>query len=425
MPTLPYRAAVRVAQRLPLPAGKLAESLAGRREAAARWRRWADAARVAGPLLWVHAASVGEAMTAAPVVARLRAARPDLRVALSHSSPSVTRCPDRLGADRVDYVPADEPGATGDVVDALRPVALLFARGDLWPELLTQAGRRRIPVAVCGAAVRPDSLRLRWPVRALFSGPLRAVTWLGAITRDDADRWIRLGVAREAVTVTGDPRHDAVIERIPTLTALRPLLAWRDRAALLVAASTHRSDESALLDAAAAVLPGRRATRLLVVPHEPHPITVRRLLAAAADRGLPATIWRPSDPAPEAPVAVVNQVGMLFDLFALADMAYVGGGFDRAGLHASIEPAAFALPMTLGPRWRSSPDAAQLIAAGGALALPRRHAAAALAAAWRRWLDDPAARAAAGLAARGALHAGAAGTTARALVQLLAAQPAS
>lgn len=424
MPTLPYRTAVRVAQRLPLPAGKLADSLAGRRAAAARWRRWAGEARGPGPLLWVHAASVGEALTALPVVTRLRVARPDLQVVLSHSSPSVARWPEPLGVDHVDFVPADEPHALGEVYDALRAAAVLFARGDLWPELMTQAAHRHVPVAVCGAAVRPRSVRLHWPVRALLSAPLRAVAWLGAISAEDADRWLRLGVTPEAVTVTGDPRHDAVIERVPRLAPLGSLHSWRDGAAVMVAASTHRSDEAPLLDAAAAVLPDRPTARLVVVPHEPRAATVRRILAAATARGLDATTWQAGAPTPKTSMIVADQVGILFDLFQVADMAYVGGGFERTGLHAVVEPAAFALPTALGPVWRTSLDAAQLVAAGGALPLPRRRPARALADTWRRWLDDPPARKTAGLAARRALQAGAADTTAKAVLRLLATGPA-
>jgi 3-deoxy-D-manno-octulosonic-acid transferase len=151
---------------------------------------------------------------------------------------------------------------------------------------------------------------------------------------------------------------------------------------------------------------------------------VRRILAAATARGLDATTWQAGAPTPKTSMIVADQVGILFDLFQVADMAYVGGGFERTGLHAVVEPAAFALPTALGPVWRTSLDAAQLVAAGGALPLPRRRPARALADTWRRWLDDPPARKTAGLAARRALQAGAADTTAKAVLRLLATGPA-
>jgi 3-deoxy-D-manno-octulosonic-acid transferase len=158
-----YRAAARVLHRLPYPRGTLATSLAGRRAAAARWRAWAAGARGDDPLIWAHAASVGESLALQSVVARLRARERHLRVVLTHTSPSVTVHPAFRDFDRTDYLPLDEPGPVAAVLDALRPALLLFSRGDLWPELVAGAAARRIPVAVAGGMVRPRSGRLRAP----------------------------------------------------------------------------------------------------------------------------------------------------------------------------------------------------------------------------------------------------------------------
>ena len=123
-------------------------------------------------------------------------------------------------------------------------------------------------------------------------------------------------------------------------------------------------------------------------------------------------------------MVVVAASGLLVDLYALGAAAYVGGGFRRGRLHAVVEPAAYALPMTFGPLWQASSDAAAAIEAAGALALPRRDAPRALEEQWLRWLDDPDARLEAGVAARGTLHQGAASETARRLLDLLPATAA-
>ncbi len=120
-------------------------------------------------------------------------------------------------------------------------------------------------------------------------------------------------------------------------------------------------------------------------------------------------------------MVVVAAGGLLVDLYALGAAAYVGGGFHRGRLHAVVEPAAYALPMTFGPHWQASSDAAAAIEAGGALALPRRGAPRALKQQWLRWLEDPDARLDAGVAARCTLHQGAASETARKLLGLLPA----
>jgi 3-deoxy-D-manno-octulosonic-acid transferase len=105
------------------------------------------------------------------------------------------------------------------------------------------------------------------------------------------------------------------------------------------------------------------------------------------------------------PLVVVDRVGLLADLYAAGDVAYVGGGFHRAGLHSVLEPAAFAIPVIVGPRWGMSRDAGLLIEAGGAAALPEdgRHA---LLARWSVWHHDAALRRASGLAARRVVEEG-------------------
>jgi 3-deoxy-D-manno-octulosonic-acid transferase len=418
-----YRLVSRLAHRLPLGRGKLAQSIRGRRSAGERWLAWAGERRLDGPLVWVHAASVGEALAVQPVVERLRRARPDLQFVRSYSSPSADGWPAPFEADHADYVPLDEPAAVAAAFDAVQPTLMLFSRGDLWPELVLAAADRGTPVAVAGAIVRPRSARMSPLLNPLYAEVHTAVSWLGAVTSDDAARWQRLGVSQDRVSLTGDPRHDQVLERVPRLELLGALSEWSARGAVLVAGSTEPEDVPVLLGAAARVLAAREDARLLIVPHSPTDEAVSDLVRRAQRLDLTISEWRgASDAVPrEARAVVVAASGLLFDLYALGAAAYVGGGFRRDRLHAVVEPAAFALPATFGPDWQTSSDAAAAIDAGGAAALPRREAQGALEKQWLAWLEDPDARLEAGIAARGTLDRGAASETARKLLRLLPA----
>ena len=422
-----YRLASRLTHRLPLGRGKLAHSVRGRQSAVGRWLAWAGEQRPDGPLVWVHAASVGEALAVQPVVERLRRARPDVRLVRSYSSPSAAEWPAPFEAEHDDYVPLDEPGAVARVLDAVRPSMMLFSRGDLWPELVLGAGSRGIPVAVAGAMVRPHSPRMNALLYPLYAEVHAAVSWLGAVTREDAARWRRLGVPEERVSVTGDPRHDQVLERVPQLGSMGALSEWSTHGEVLVAGSTEQEDVPVLLEAAARALAAHEDARLLIVPHSPTDKVVSHLVSRARRLGLTPTVWHGASDVvpPEARMVVVAASGLLVDLYALGAAAHVGGGFRRGRLHAVVEPAAYALPMTFGPHWQASSDAAAAIEAGGALALPRRDAPRALEGQWLRWLDGPDARLDAGVAARGTLHQGAASETARKLLGLLPAAAAA
>ncbi len=414
-----YRVAASVMHGVPGIGGKLAQSIAGRRQAADRWVEWAVSHRTDDPVVWVHAASVGEALTAVPIIQRFGTAAPSLQTVLSYSSPSMAAWPGALGPDYADYIPLEERESIGRVLDAVRPSLIVFARGDIWPEFAEQAVARGIPLTVIGATLRRDSRRLDWPMKQMLERVHGSVSWVGAVSESDGARYITLGVPRTRVDVTGDPRHDQVLERVVRPRMLPGLLAWAEERVVLVAGSIDWLDAQMVLSAFATVSRSSDRVRLLLVPHEPTSRTVTKMIRQASERGFGAEPWDNDGTAPAAPCAVVTKVGALADLYAVGDIAYVGGGY-RRGVHAVAEPAAFAIPIVVGPRYETSPDAVRMIECGGAVALPNRsNAGEVLASLLLRWMSDSAARATVGMNARRTVVAGAAALSATALLGFL------
>jgi 3-deoxy-D-manno-octulosonic-acid transferase len=388
-----YRAAVRLAgglaPALSLLSPKLAAGHRGRRHADRRLAAWASQRRDVGrPLVWFHASSVGEGLQAESVLLELRHARPDLHYVYTHYSPSAESLARRLPVDVADYLPYDLPAPVERLLDALAPDLLVFAKLDLWPELAARAAARGTTVAMVAATVSPGSGRLRWPARALLRAGYDAVDAAAAISDDDAARLARLGVSPERIRVLGDPRFDSVADRIADVGADEPLHRFGRGAPTLVAGSTWPEDEAVLLEAFARLLARHPAARLIVVPHEPTPAHLASTEHAAARRGLPVPL-RLSEATAPTPLLLVDRVGVLATLYGAGTMAYVGGGFGRAGLHSVLEPAAWALPVVFGPRWRESRDAASLLTAGAARALTRHGAEAAeeLLGVWSGWIE--------------------------------------
>ena len=204
-----------------------------------------------------------------------------------------------------------------------------------------------------------------------------------------------------------------------------PLLRLGDGAPTLVAGSTWGTDEAVLLGAFAAVRSRRADARLIVVPHEPTPDHLAVLDRRAAALGLPVPVRLSAGGGP-APLLVVDRVGVLATLYGAGTMAYVGGGFGRAGLHSVLEPAAWGLPVAFGPRWRESRDAGLLIEGGAAAALDGRDAAvASLRRIWEGWLTNEEGRRTEGARARDIVTAGlgAAGRSAEMLAELISSRP--
>jgi 3-deoxy-D-manno-octulosonic-acid transferase len=415
----PYRLLATVAHRLPFPSAALRASLAGRRAAAGRWCDWARSARPPGPLVWAHGASVGEHQVLEPVLERLARARPDLRIVLSHTSPSV--CPTATPADacRRDYLPWDRRPDLDGVLGAVRPALALFARSDLWPEFVIALADRGVPIAVAGARVRAGSLRLGAIGRGVLRPVSRRVTWLGAASPEDADRWERLGVPPERVEVTGDPRHDRILERVADPQPAAAVRAWAGAAPVWILGSLEPSDDPVIAPTLARLRTDIPELRAVLVPHDPTPERLDGLARSLAAHGLRVARWAAAaahPPEPGSPALLVAARGSLADLYLGADLAYVGGGFRSGRLHAVAEPAAVGLPVVMGPRWRGAADAERMVTAGGAIPVA---GADPLADAVRRLVASPAARTGAGLLARGVLVDGAARATAVAALRLL------
>jgi 3-deoxy-D-manno-octulosonic-acid transferase len=244
-----------------------------------------------------------------------------------------------------------------------------------------------------------------------------------AVSADDAARLARLGVTAQRIRVLGDPRFDSVLERVSAVSPADPLLRFGAGAPTLVAGSTWPPDEAVLLRAFAGVRRHNQDARLILVPHEPTERHLNAIERVAATAGLPSAV-RLSVASGPTPLLLVDRVGVLAALYGAGTMAYVGGGFGRAGLHSVLEPAAWSVPVAFGPRWRDSRDAELLLRAGGAVSLPRggtRRAAAELAGQWSDWILDDAGRRDQGSRAREVVESGvgAAEKSAQMLVELL------
>jgi 3-deoxy-D-manno-octulosonic-acid transferase len=218
-----------------------------------------------------------------------------------------------------------------------------------------------VKLGLTSATLSQESSRRGGIARALLRDAYGKLDRVGAVSGDDADRLIALGVPASRITVTGDTRYDQVWERAKRAdhasSLLGPLASERPT---LVAGSTWPADEAVLLDAWKRLRDSTVDARLIIAPHEPLPAHLEPIEAWARASGL--VIARLGTEATAmADIILVDRVGVLGDLYALADVAYVGGAFHAAGLHSVLEPAAFGVPVIVGPRYRGNRDARVLI----------------------------------------------------------------
>jgi 3-deoxy-D-manno-octulosonic-acid transferase len=349
---------------------KVRRGVEGRRYAVAVLESFSSQRDVRRPLVWLHAPSVGETLMAQAILAATRALLPDAQFAFTHFSPSAERVAARVGADVVAYLPWDVRRDMRRTLEALRPNAIAFVRTEIWPTLTGQASAAAVPTALVNAVLSASSSRTG-PIARLVLGPAyRRLAAVGAVAEEDAARFGALGVRAESVRVTGDARFDQVATRVHALDRDQPLLrrlADPERVTI-VAGSTWPEDDERLVPAFAAAA-GTARLRMIVAPHEPDEPHLAQLERTLSANGLAharlSLVEGTAEALPE--VVIVDRIGVLADLYAIADAAYVGGGFGTNGLHSVVEPAALGKPVLFGPRAGNAREAGELAVAGGGM----------------------------------------------------------
>jgi 3-deoxy-D-manno-octulosonic-acid transferase len=311
---------------------------------------------------------VGEAIAALPLVVGLRDRYPELPLVVS----TVTETGARVVRERLGglvqhrYFPLDLPGAVTRAVDGIDPAFLLCMETELWPNLLRLLHRRGVPVMVANGRLSDRSFRRYSLVRA-FMGPLLEPVGLFAMqSAEDARRIIALGAQPERVVVTGNMKHDASAPSGAEADGWRRRLGLASSQRVWVAGSTHRGEDDAVLEAHAAARGDHPDLALVIAPR--HPERVPEVLALVQARGWAAVRRSALPGARTGPRAVVilDTVGELAELYAIADVVFVGGSLVPAGGHNMLEPAQVRKPALFGPHTANFREAAAaLVAAGG------------------------------------------------------------
>jgi 3-deoxy-D-manno-octulosonic-acid transferase len=222
------------------------------------------------------------------------------------------------------------------------------------------------------------------------------------------------------VVVSGDPRHNRIVERVANIRPAQAVRPWAGGAPVLVAGSLEPGDDAPVARALARLAMDLPDLHSVLVPHDPSVERLDALRRTLGAHGLEAIRWSGPEQGviPPGRCVLTTVHGLLADLYLAADIAYVGGGFRKGRLHAVAEPAALGVPVIVGPRWRGAADVEPMVASGGATPFVDARGQA-LADVVRRLATDPEERSRRGLAARSVLTECAARTTAEAVLRLV------
>lgn len=352
------------------------------------------------PCVWFHGVSVGEIHLLRPLVAGFRRRHPDWDCVISTTTDTgYDEACKRFADLGVFFWPLDFSWAVQRALGRVKPTLIVLAECELWPNFLSAARQRGVPVAVINGRMSPRSLR-RWqrlPLRGMF----HSVTHWCVQSADYADAFAALGIPPERIEVTGSIKYDGV-ETNPTnprTLQLGRLFGIAAGQPVLVAGSTQDPEESIVLAAYQRLRETFPQLRLILVPRQKERFEP---VAQGLERsGLPflrrSRILEPVTD--QNAVILVDTIGELSTVWGLADVAFVGGSLDgRRGGQNMIEPAAYGAAVLFGPHvWNFRDTAERLLQAKAAVQV---QSAEELSETIRRLLSDPAERQRLGEAAR-------------------------
>ncbi|BAN50948.1 lipid IV(A) 3-deoxy-D-manno-octulosonic acid transferase [Metapseudomonas resinovorans] len=320
--------------------------------------------------IWVHAVSVGESIAAAPMVRALLERHPELPITITCMTPTGSERIRALFGDRVQhcYLPYDLPWAAARFLARVRPKLAVIMETELWPNHIHQCARRGVPVVLANARLSERSARGYGRFAKLTAPMLAELSWIAVQTEAEAARFRALGARPDCVAVTGSIKYDLRIDPALPRRAAELRGQWGAEARpVWIAASTHAGEDEIVLAAHKALLAQRPDALLILVPR--HPERFGPVFELCRREGL-ATVRRSSGEAVAAQTQVLlgDTMGELLFLYALADIAFVGGSLVPSGGHNLLEPAALGKPVLSGPHLFNFLEIAAQLRDAGALA---------------------------------------------------------
>jgi 3-deoxy-D-manno-octulosonic-acid transferase len=301
------------------------------------------------PAIWIHAVSLGEVLAISGLAAELTKRFPQYRVVVSTTTDTGQKLArSRFGAENVFYFPLDFAFAIRSYLRLLRPELIVIAETEFWPNFLRLAHASGARIAVVNARISDRS----WPgyrrFRRLLTIVLRQVDLFLTQTSEDARRLEEIGAPAERVKVTGNLKFDVPAPPAAAIVAsLRAAFLRASAGPVIVCGSTVDGEEPLLLQAFENVLASHPRAVMILAPRHPERFgEVSELLEQLGIRFWRRSLW--SGDSIVSGVLLIDTIGELAALYALADVAFVGGSLVPRGGHNIIEPALHGVPIVVG-----------------------------------------------------------------------------
>ena len=323
--------------------------------------------------IWIHAVSVGEVLTARPLISDLKRRYPNLRMFLSTTTLAGQQLARRSvqDVDAVFYFPFDLGIFVRRTLDLVRPKLFIMMETEIWPNLLYECRQRGVKTAVVNGRLSARSFSRYRMIRGFMRRVLDHVDRFLVQSEESARRFIDIGADPARVVVTGSLKFDSLDLSPNALQARsrdRVLRYFRVPSSrlVIVAGSTMKGEESAVLRAFRRVRTTTPNALLVIAPR--HPERFGEVEELVRSEG-----WKTArrsdlaiDTEPRVDVVVLDTIGELATVYQIATVVFVGGSLVATGGHNVLEPAVFGKPIVFGPHMDNFAEIAEAFVSNGA-----------------------------------------------------------
>lgn len=315
-------------------------------------------------VIWFHCASLGEFEQGRPIIERLKEEYPTYKLVLTFFSPSGYKVRKNYElADIVCYLPIDTKLNAKKFLDLVHPKLVVFVKYEFWPNILKELKKRSIKTMLVSGIFRESQPFFKW-----YGGWMRKSlkAFEHFFVQDEKSKTLLNTIKFLNVTVSGDTRFDRVFEITKQDNTLSFIDEFINNKYTLVAGSTWKEDEDLLVNY---INKGASENeKFIIAPHNINSVAIEKLKSSITKKTVLFSEIKNQHLA-NYQVFIIDTVGILTKIYSYANVAYVGGGYTKSGVHNVLEPATFGIPIIIGPNYYKFNEAIDLVKEGACFSI--------------------------------------------------------
>lgn len=313
-------------------------------------------------VIWIHAASLGEYEQGLPVIEKLKIHHPKHKIVLTFFSPSGYEVKKNSKiADVICYLPMDTKRKVNVFLDVAHPDLAIFIKYEIWPNYLSALKKSGTPTFLISALFKKNQIYFKW-----YGGFMRRALneFTHFFVQNEKSKTLLNSVGYTNITIAGDTRFDRVSEIVERDNELDFMIRFKKDEFCFVAGSTWAEDEKIIIDY---INNNTHPIKFVIAPHTIKDNHIQEIIESIDKKVVRYTALENSD-LEDYEVLIIDTIGLLTKIYSYANIAYVGGGF-ATGLHNTLEPAVFGIPVIIGPQFEGFAEAEELVQLGGVISI--------------------------------------------------------